>query len=655
MSNQFKPMGLELQEGWVYEPEFDKPFQNPQTGQNLSREEYEQFILHPNDVKWEGKWLSDETIQFLKGQINSGKSLYKLNFTTPGQSDAWHVDDIAKRLTALGITDLAQIGVDQTKGIYNKVTGEPLNTAMVGGKGGNIIGSTGAGKGYSNYTVQTDAFGSPIIIPEWDTANFAAKNPLLVQALSFAASFAIPGIGQAIAPYISGVVGAAAAPAVSQFLVRTAVNTVFNGGDLGKAFVSAATGEILQGVTQAIGGAMVDSGIVNSMQTATAIASPMVSALNAVLRGEDPMKALVNGAVNSAVSSAISNYATSQKLDPTSRTMLQIGAAEAINYFRTGKFDPNALAMKFVGMGIGQAISQAMASAEAKDRIANMSVDAIRSIKADPVAMEAIRAITDNPDEILHAGKSQSEIDQIDLGEFNNGNLRATDEDVKQIWKSEFGEDPTNEQSAPLLGADRDTLIKTVNTTRENQIQEVKNSPEFPKKWDVADAVWTPEQAMEYLQSNKSEIPMVSEYPPNEVPEVVKITPEIQELSKIIPPEYKPEVPLETQSENIPKNPYFKCLGHENNGGTIYVFFNYRTNSVIRFTASSFSSSSILQLAPLNYWEGNYSKDSRSGGVKFDLSRITDTLISICSRLGIFDSNMIRGRGAVNKKFFGRF
>lgn len=188
--------------------------------------------------------------------------------------------------------------------------------------------------------------------------------------------------------------------------------------------------------------------------------------------------------------------------------------------------------------------------------------------------------------------------------------------------------------------------VKGVSELFSASFKQVKNSPEFPKKWDVADAVWTPEQAIEYLQSNKSEIPMVSEYPPNEVPEVVKITPEIQELSKIIPPEYKPEVPLEIQSENIPKNPYFKCLGHENNGGTIYVFFNYRTNSVIRFTASSFSSSSILQLAPLNYWEGNYSKDSRSGGVKFDLSRITDTLISICSRLGIFDSNMIRGRGA---------
>jgi len=529
MSNQFKPLGLELKEGWVYEPEFlEKPFQNPQTGQNLSREEYEQFILHPNDVKWEGKWLSDETIQFLKGQINSGKSLYKLNFTTPGNSDAWHVDDLAKRLTALGISDLNQIGVKTGVGkdpiysassdtpevigyndyttyeLFDKRTNQPLDTKMVGGKGSNVIGSTNAGKGYSDYRVQLDAFGSPVIVPEWNASDFLQKNPLLVQALSFAASFAIPGISQAIAPYISSVVGTAAAPAVSQFLVRTAVNTVFNGGDLGKAFVSAATGEILQGVTQAIGGAMVDSGIVNSMQTATAIASPMVSALNAVLRGEDPMKALVNGAVNSAVSSAISNYAISQKLDPTSKIMLQIGAAEAINYFRTGKFDPNALAMKFVGMGIGQVISQSMASAEAKDRIANMSVDAIRSIKADPVAMEAIRSITDDPDEILHAGKSQSEIDQIDLGEFNNGNLQATDEDVKQIWKSEFGEDPTDEQIAPLLGAYRDTLVSSVGNAKIAAIQAIKTSPEYIKKLiDYAKANVSPDTPLSSISDSQ--------------------------------------------------------------------------------------------------------------------------------------------------------
>ncbi len=187
----------------------------------------------------------------------------------------------------------------------------------------------------------------------------------------------------------------------------------------------------------------------------------------------------------------------------------------------------------------------------------------------------------------------------------------------------------------------------------EASFKQIKNSLEFPKKWDVADAIWTPEQAIEYLQANKSEVPTVSEHAPNEIPITEKIEPvktEIIESIEVIPPVFKPEVPEEDEAENVPKNPYFKCIGHENNGGTIYVFFNYRTNSVIRFTSSSFSGSTILQLAPLNYWEGNYGKDGRSG-VKYDIARITDNLISICSRLGIFDNNMIRGRGAwIDKK-----
>jgi len=188
--------------------------------------------------------------------------------------------------------------------------------------------------------------------------------------------------------------------------------------------------------------------------------------------------------------------------------------------------------------------------------------------------------------------------------------------------------------------------VKGIAELFEAKFKQIKNSPEFPKKWDVADATWSPDEAMEYLQANKSEIPTVSEHAPNDIPEPVKIETVKPEITEIIPPVFKAEKIEIEETENVPSNPYFKCLGHENNGGTIYVFFNYRTNSVIRFTSSNFSGSTILQLAPLNYWEGNYSKEGRSGGVKYDIARVTDTLISICSKLGIFDNNMIRGRGA---------
>ena len=195
--------------------------------------------------------------------------------------------------------------------------------------------------------------------------------------------------------------------------------------------------------------------------------------------------------------------------------------------------------------------------------------------------------------------------------------------------------------------------VKGISEMFDASFKQIKNSPEFPKKWDVADAEWTQDEAHQYLQANKSEVPIVSEHAPNELPEPIKIDIIQQQIQRkvseinnpeVIPPVFKPEI-IKSDDENEQINPYFKCLGHENNSGTIYVFFNYRTNSVIRFTSSSFSGSTILQLAPLNYWEGFYGKEGRSG-VKYDIARVTDTLISICSKMGIFDNNMIRGRGA---------
>jgi len=167
----------------------------------------------------------------------------------------------------------------------------------------------------------------------------------------------------------------------------------------------------------------------------------------------------------------------------------------------------------------------------------------------------------------------------------------------------------------------------------------IKNSQEFPKKWDVADADWTPEQAIEYLKSNKTEIPKISEHAPNDVPEPV--------APAILPKHTPAPTPTVKQPETQPKNPYFKCLGIENNDQNLYIFFVFRANVIVKLSASGISTSNLLQLAPLNYWEGNYPKQSRSAsGVKYDINVIADNLISICLRLGIFNTGKIRGRGA---------
>lgn len=169
----------------------------------------------------------------------------------------------------------------------------------------------------------------------------------------------------------------------------------------------------------------------------------------------------------------------------------------------------------------------------------------------------------------------------------------------------------------------------------------IANSPEFPRKWDIADANWTPDEALVYLKSNRQEIPVISEFPPNELPVVTITTPPPP------PPVQVSEIPPPPAVEPEFKNGFFRCLGFENNDQNAFVFYVYRTNVIVKLSAGGISASNLLQLAPLNYWEGAYPKHSRSSGsVKFDINNVADDLISRCMKMGIFNPNNIRGRGA---------
>lgn len=173
----------------------------------------------------------------------------------------------------------------------------------------------------------------------------------------------------------------------------------------------------------------------------------------------------------------------------------------------------------------------------------------------------------------------------------------------------------------------------------------IRNESTFPKKWDVADATWTPDQASEYLKTHRASVPTVSASPPNELPipaAVEIVTPPVPEIPK------SPAKPTNsTNGFEQPKNKYFRCLGFEHQGdSSVYVFFVFRTNVIVKLSPGGINTSNLLQLAPLNYWEGVYPKSTRSGGVKFEINTVADSLISICSRMGIFNPNKIRGRGA---------
>lgn len=185
----------------------------------------------------------------------------------------------------------------------------------------------------------------------------------------------------------------------------------------------------------------------------------------------------------------------------------------------------------------------------------------------------------------------------------------------------------------------------------EAEFRWIQNSIEFPKKWDVADADWTPVQAMEYLKVNRAAPPPVSELSPDEANAPVEI-PEPEPVHLTPAPSAAVPIPPIRRDNDIAHNNYFRCLGFESvDDATRYVFFVYRTNTIVRLSASGITSAALLQLAPLNYWEGNYPKKSTTRA-SFDINRVSDNLVSVCSRLGLFNRDKIRGRGAwiENKK-----
>jgi len=188
------------------------------------------------------------------------------------------------------------------------------------------------------------------------------------------------------------------------------------------------------------------------------------------------------------------------------------------------------------------------------------------------------------------------------------------------------------------------------------EFKRIQNSPDFPKKWDVADATWTPEEAAAYIKANRVPIPEVSPFPPNEIPlapVAVPVAPAEPEETHLTPaPSASPSAsvpvkPVLTETEDEMKNPHFKCLGFEKfNDQNHYIFYVYRTNVVIKLSAGGINTSNLLQLAPLNYWEGAFPKSTRSGSTKFEINTVADHLISTCSKMGIFNQDKIRGRGA---------
>lgn len=104
------------------------------------------------------------------------------------------------------------------------------------------------------------------------------------------------------------------------------------------------------------------------------------------------------------------------------------------------------------------------------------------------------------------------------------------------------------------------------------------------------------------------------------------------------------ENPTQRISTSI-ENTYFKCLGFTKQSDNIQLFnfYVYASKTIISLPASKLNKSNLFTLAPINYWETNYAKNKGKG---FEIDGAVNQIIEISNRVGYFNPNKIRGRGA---------
>lgn len=150
-----------------------------------------------------------------------------------------------------------------------------------------------------------------------------------------------------------------------------------------------------------------------------------------------------------------------------------------------------------------------------------------------------------------------------------------------------------------------------------DRVQIVTPPADAPEGWDLADATWSPQEAAAYIKSNIS-LPL--ELNPEAEPELTLLEPE-------------PELP------ELDPGTHFTPLGFD---GDAYYYQPHSTGQVMRLSRSAHTSTNLVALAPLDYWE-QLAPGSRGG---IDWTKAAATMFAICADLGVYNPDVIRGRGA---------
>lgn len=140
---------------------------------------------------------------------------------------------------------------------------------------------------------------------------------------------------------------------------------------------------------------------------------------------------------------------------------------------------------------------------------------------------------------------------------------------------------------------------------------------------DVADTDWNADQLIDYVSSG-------AKYAPIQAPDYSELMQAPAHLAV-------------GGGDKQEGNQYFRCLGFETvDGQSVFHFFTSRSSSLISLSASKMTSTNLLQLAPLKFWELNFMGTAK----EFNVKGAQDWLIENGYQVGMFNVSKIRGRGA---------
>lgn len=145
------------------------------------------------------------------------------------------------------------------------------------------------------------------------------------------------------------------------------------------------------------------------------------------------------------------------------------------------------------------------------------------------------------------------------------------------------------------------------------QVRIVHPPADVPAGWDLADADWTPQQASDYLKSNRT--------PPIESARTAESEPQ--------------QAPVRPLVQSAP----FTCLGFDGDG---FFYQPGSTGQVIRLGRSAHTSTNLCALAELAYWESLY-PGGRTGA---NWTAAASSLFAMQASVGVYSPDRIRGRGA---------